>query len=142
LRRINRNGEAAKAAVLFRLAFRAAGASDNARLVSCARSQRGFDVVRLVMTWDIQSGKEQDYVEFAVSEFGPTMVRLGLQITDVWYTMAGEGPQIVVAGNMESADEVEKLLATEEFGELREKLLQYVEELKWRVTRPRQGPSL
>lgn len=94
------------------------------------------------MTWDIQSGKEQDYVEFAVSEFGPAMVRLGLQITDVWYTMAGEGPQIVVAGNMESADEVEKLLATEEFGELREKLLQYVEDLKWRVTRPRQGPSL
>jgi len=94
-------------------------------------------VVRLVMTWDIQSGKEQDYVEFAVSEFGPTMVRLGLQITDVWYTMAGEGPQIVVAGNMESAAQVEALLASAEFEALREKLLQYVEDLRWRITKAR-----
>lgn len=93
-------------------------------------------MVRLVMTWNIQSGKEQDYVEFAVSEFGPTMVRLGLDITDVWYTMAGQGPQIVVAGLMADAPSVEQLLGNGEFGELRDRLLQYVEDFHYRVTRP------
>lgn len=93
-------------------------------------------MVRLVMTWNIQSGKEQDYVEFAVSEFGPTMVRLGLDITDVWYTMAGQGPQIVVAGLMDDAPSVEQLLGNGEFGELRERLLGYVEDFRYRVTKP------
>lgn len=93
------------------------------------------------MTWDIQSGKEQDYVEFAVSEFGPTMVKLGLQITDVWYTMAGSGPQIVVAGLMEDALQVEILLASDEFAALRERLMQYVEGFRWRITRPPAGSN-
>jgi hypothetical protein len=89
------------------------------------------------MTWDIQSGKEQDYVEFAVGEFGPALQRLGLQITDVWYTMAGDGPQIVLAGLMESAEQVEQLMQAEDYLELQERLLQYVEDFRWRITRQR-----
>jgi hypothetical protein len=47
------------------------------------------------MSWDIKSGREQPYFEFVVREFAPGLMRLGLQPTEAWYTVYGEGPQIL-----------------------------------------------
>ena len=60
--------------------------------------------VKLVMTWDIQDGREREYIEFAVGEFGPGLLRLGLRITDAWYTQAGAGPQVTLGGLIDSAE--------------------------------------
>lgn len=92
--------------------------------------------VKLVMTWDIQEGKEREYIEFAVTEFGPGLQRLGLQITDAWYTQAGAGPQVVLGGLLASAEAARAFVASPEFQRLRDQLFEFVEDFRWRIIKP------
>jgi hypothetical protein len=92
--------------------------------------------VKLVMTWDIQDGKERDYIEFVVTEFGPGLLRLGMRITDAWYTQAGMGPQVIVGGLLESAAAARALMGSADFQRLRERLFEYVEDFHWRIAKP------
>lgn len=88
------------------------------------------------MTWDIQDGKEREYIEFVVTEFGPGLLRLGMRITDAWYTQAGAGPQVIVGGVLESAESARTLMGSAEFQRLRDQLATYIEDFRWRITTP------
>ena len=83
-------------------------------------------MIKLLMSWDIKPGKEQEYFEFVVQEFGPRMVRLGLQPTEAWYTAYGEGPQILAGGVTNDRAALDKILAGEDWQALHKKLLEYV----------------
>jgi hypothetical protein len=83
-------------------------------------------MVKLLMEWNIKSGQEQAYFEFVVQEFAPGLTRLGLQPTEAWYTVYGNGPQIltgVVASDLET---MQRILRSEEWGQLRDRMMQYV----------------
>ncbi len=92
--------------------------------------------IKLVMTWDIQDGKEREYIEFAVGEFGPGLMRLGMRITDAWYTQAGAGPQVTLGGLLDSAEAARMLMAGADFRRLSERLFEYVEGFQWRIVGP------
>ena len=51
---------------------------------------------KLLMTWNIIRGQEQAYVAFHAKEFVPGLMAFGLHPVDSWFTMYGEGPQVVV----------------------------------------------
>jgi len=95
--------------------------------------------VKLLMTWDIQPGREQDYFEFVVRDFVPGMQKLGMQPTDAWYTWYGDQPQIMAAVVMPSLDAMEKVLNSEDWDELTAKLLDYVEEFEYKIVPARGG---
>ncbi len=96
-------------------------------------------MVKLIMTWDIQEGREQAYIEFAVGELSPALSTLGFQIREVWYTQVGSGPEMVVVGLMPTRSEAQQLLASSEWQRLREQLTEFVENIKVKIVRP-QGP--
>ena len=82
--------------------------------------------VKLLMTWDIMPGREQDYFEFVVREFLPGMQNMGLEPSDAWFTVFGNQPQIMVAAQTDSLEAMEKLLGTPEWSTLTGRLLDYV----------------
>ncbi len=90
----------------------------------------------LIFSWNLQDGKEREFIEFYVSEFGPSIQRLGLQIKENWYTQAGAGPQVVLSGLMGSADAAQALIVGPDFARLRDRLFEYIEDFRWRVARP------
>jgi hypothetical protein len=90
-------------------------------------------VVKLVLTWDIQRGKTTQYVEFTVSEFFPALTRQGMTITDMWSTMVGGGPQILVAGTLPSMEAAQRLLFSSEYGELKRRLMQYIDNYAYAI---------
>ena len=96
-------------------------------------------MVKVIMTWDIQDGKEQEYIEFAVGELGPKLGAMGLQINDVWYTVAGNGPEMVVSGLMNNRRDAEGLFASREWGQMEKQLLTFVENVNIKFARPK-GP--
>lgn len=83
-------------------------------------------MIKLLMQWDIKSGREQPYFEFVVQEFAPGLMRLGLQPTEAWYTVYGKGPQILTGAVTEDQDTMRKILSTPEWRQLRDKLLEFV----------------
>jgi hypothetical protein len=59
--------------------------------------------------------------------------------TDAWYTAYGEGPQIMVGGVAPSLEAMGEFLASHEWQEISEKLMNYVENFAYKVIRARTG---
>ncbi len=93
-------------------------------------------MVKLLLTWDIADGKEAAYMEFVVHELGPGLSRLGLTITDAWYTIAGRGPQVILGGVAEDQQTMDRLLQHPEWHRLQQKLLDLVINYRVKLTTP------
>jgi hypothetical protein len=96
----------------------------------------GMAMVKLLLSWDISEGKEAGYMEFVVHEFGPVLSRLGLTITDAWYTIAGEGPQVIIGGVAEDRQVLDRVLQDPEWHKLQQKLLSYVVNYRIKIAAP------
>jgi hypothetical protein len=94
------------------------------------------------MTWDILPGREQEYFEFVVRDFIPSIQRLGLEPSDAWFTMYGEQPQILAAVKSPSMVALQKVLDSQEWKELTQQLLDYVEDFNYKVVNARTGFQL
>jgi hypothetical protein len=89
--------------------------------------------VKLLMSWDILPGQEQTYFEFAMQTFAPALMKMGWQPTEAWYTLYGDGPQILTGGITDTAEEMRDILDSPEWGDLRERLLEYVTNFEYKV---------
>ncbi len=89
--------------------------------------------VKLLMSWDIRPGQEQTYFEFAMQTFAPALMKMGWQPTEAWYTLYGDAPQILTAGITDSVDKMREILDSEEWEELRSRLLEYVTNFEYKV---------
>ncbi len=90
-------------------------------------------MVRLLMQWDIRVGREQDFSEFVVREFAPRLMQLGVEPSEVLYTMYGDGPQMLTLGAVESKEKAAEILQSSGWRKLHEKLLTYVTNYKHKV---------
>jgi hypothetical protein len=91
------------------------------------------------MTWDILPGREQDYFEFVVRDFIPAMQRLGMEVSDAWFTMYGDQPQILAAAQMPSINALNHVLQAPDWQELTNRLLDYVENFDYKIVQSRSG---
>lgn len=98
--------------------------------------------VKLLMTWDILPGREQEYFEFVVRDFIPAVQRLGMEPSDAWFTMYGEGPQIMAAVQIPSINSLQRIMASPDWQTLTRQLLDYVENFDYKVVQARSGFQL
>jgi hypothetical protein len=90
-------------------------------------------MVKLLMSWDIRPGKEESYFEFVVKQFSPKLLSLGVQPTDAWYTVYGEGPRILSGAVAEDLEAMNRVLVSEDWQDIERKLLKYVTNYKRKV---------
>ena len=95
--------------------------------------------VKLLMTWDILPGREQEYFEFVVRDWLPGIQKLGLEPADAWFTMYGEQPQIMASAQIASIARLQTILDSQEWDGLVKQLLDYVEDFKYKVVSARAG---
>lgn len=89
--------------------------------------------VKLLMTWNILPGHEQDYFEFVVRDFIPGVQKMGLELSDAWYTAYGNRPQILAAGQMPSIQAMKRLINSREWKELNARLLDLVDSYQFKI---------
>jgi hypothetical protein len=99
-------------------------------------------MIKLLMTWDIKPGRESEYLDFIVREFGPAMVQAGLQPTDAWYTIHGDGPQVLAGGVTDTLQKMHEILHSREWQELEAKLFAFVDNYKRRIVEATGGFQL
>ena len=92
-------------------------------------------MIKLLMSWDIKPGSETDYFEFIVKEFAPGMMKLGMQPTEAWYTVFGDGPQILQGSVTEDLPTMQAILETEEWQRLQNKLFKYITNFNSKIVR-------
>jgi len=92
-------------------------------------------MVKLLMSWDIKPGSESEYFEFIVREFAPGLMKLGIQPTEVWYTVVGNGPQILTGGVAEDLPTMRSILADKDWTKLQTKLFEYVTNFDYKIVK-------
>ncbi len=90
-------------------------------------------MVRLVFSWNIKTDEETAYFEFIVQEFAPKIMKMGIRLTEAWYTTYGEGPQIIMPGVVADGESLQQALDSEEWLELVEKLNDFVTDYRCRM---------
>lgn len=90
-------------------------------------------MVKLLMTWDIQPGRDAEYFEFVVREFVPGITRLGLQPTEAWFTIYGDRPQMLTGGITDSLESMRGILQSSEWQSLQGRLLQLVNNYRQKI---------
>ena len=90
--------------------------------------------VKLVMTWDILPGREEDYFEFHIQKFVPALEDMGLDLKEAWLTMYGkESPRRMaeaVIPDINKANDVLSSVKWDDFGDL---LDEFVENFDYKI---------
>ncbi|MSP12904.1 MAG: hypothetical protein EXR62_08095 [Chloroflexi bacterium] len=92
-------------------------------------------MVKLLTSWDIKPGKEEEYFEFVVKEMVPTMIKLGMQPTEAWYTQWGEAPQILAGWVADDRETIERALASDNWEEISQKLFRFVDNFARKIVK-------
>jgi len=90
-------------------------------------------MVKLLMSWDIQSGREAEYFQFIIQDFVPGLLKLGLQPTEVWFTAYGDCPQIQAGGLAPDVATIQNIVSGVEWHDLRQKLEDYVTDYQQKI---------
>ena len=98
--------------------------------------------VKLILRWDIQPDKESEYFEFLVHEFIPALNKLGVEDVLVWYTAFGECEQKMAEGTARSRDEMLRIVQSEEWLNLTEKLQTFVTDFDYKAIPATRGFQL
>jgi hypothetical protein len=91
------------------------------------------------MTWDILPGREQEYFEFVVRDFIPSLQRMGMEPSDAWFTMYGNQPQILAGAQSASINSLQRILSSPDWQNLTHQLLEYVENFQYKIVQARNG---
>lgn len=94
---------------------------------------------KLLLSWDIKPGRDQEYFEFIVREFAPGITKLGLKPTEAWFAVYGDCPQILMEGITDDLETMRALLASETWEQLYEKLQTYVDGYQQKIVRANAG---
>jgi len=90
---------------------------------------------KLLMSWNIRTGREAEYFEFVVKEFAPGLMQLGLQPMEAWYTVYGDSPQILTGSVAEDTQTIQRILSSDEWRELHQKLEEYITDYRHKIIR-------
>ena len=75
-------------------------------------------MLKVVISYDMQEGREQDCQEYLVNQLAPGLAKLGFQMSDVWYTVWGQSPQITSGGDIEDLAEARGIFLSSDWESL------------------------
>jgi hypothetical protein len=95
--------------------------------------------VKVIMTWDVVGGRDQEYFEFMIREFLPGAQKLGFELSDAWATYYGDQPQILVAAVVPTRRSAEHIMSSAEWGSLNNRLMDFVTNYTFKIVPARGG---
>lgn len=89
--------------------------------------------VKIMLTYDIIPQMAEDYYEFMLGELVPAVESMGLTMSEVWHTAAGNYPLRLITFVADDRGAAEHVLACAEFYSLEERLMNYVSNYSLRM---------
>jgi hypothetical protein len=86
--------------------------------------------------WDIIPGKEEEYTQFAINHYIPTMKKIGINPVGGFHVVVGEGPRIISVGAVDSLQKLQNALETEEYEKITAQIQRYVINYFSRILKP------
>ena len=75
-------------------------------------------MVKVLISYDMMAGKEQEAQDFLINKMAPGLARLGFRISDVQYTIWGNSPQTLSGGEVENLEQAQKIFLSDSWERL------------------------
>ena len=98
--------------------------------------------VKLLISYNVKSGREEEYYRFIMGEFLPTAQSIGLKLVEAWQTIWGDYPQRLIEMAVDSQKELKEILASERWREIETKLEDHVSDYQRVAVADRSGFQL
>ncbi|RMG95266.1 MAG: hypothetical protein D6706_12485 [Chloroflexi bacterium] len=95
--------------------------------------------VKLLLSYEVLPQMSQEYYQFVMSQYLPTMQAMGLQLSEAWHTAYGDAPNRLIGFVAADLETVQSLLRNEQWRVLNEQLEQYVTDFHYKVIPYRGG---
>ena len=95
--------------------------------------------VKLLMSYDILAETQQAYYEFVLREFIPKAQEMGLAISEAWHTAYGDYPTRMTGFVAPDSETLNKILQSNEWADLRDRLDPFVTNLRFKIVPYRDG---
>lgn len=92
-------------------------------------------MLKVLISYDMRSGKEQECQEALVNKVAPSLARLGFNVADVWYTVWGAPPQILSGGEVKDMDDARRIFLSSEWREIANVMEPLTENFRVRVVK-------
>lgn len=92
-------------------------------------------MLKVKITYDMREGREQEAQDYLVNKLAPGLAKLGIRVSDVWYTVWGSSPQITSGGEVEDLDKVRDIFASYEWDKLVTGMAELTQNFRVQVTR-------
>lgn len=91
--------------------------------------------MKLMMTWDMLPGHEEEYFEFHIQKFIPTLEHLGVTLHEAWLTVYSENdqPRLMAEGVVNSYAAAQRALGSSEWLELSNQIEDLVENFNYKI---------
>ena len=92
-------------------------------------------MLKVKISYDMREGHEQECQEYLVNKLAPGLAKLGLRVSDVWYTVWGNSPQITSGGEVKDIDKARDIFLSREWEKLAEGMGDLTNNFKVQVVR-------
>ena len=91
---------------------------------------------KVLLTWNIQSGIEREHFQ-RIRAFVSKLSALGLDLSDAWYTLYGDAPQVLLGIESQRGQEAQlhNVLTSKEWNELLDELRPYITDYVQRIVK-------
>ncbi|MCA9923910.1 MAG: hypothetical protein KC421_16145 [Anaerolineales bacterium] len=88
---------------------------------------------KLLLTYEVKSEIAQEYRQFLLGRYVPSMNNLGLQMSEAWHTAYGDAPNRLIGFVCRDRDTIYDLLDNQTWLELNERLQEFVTDFSYKV---------
>jgi len=99
-------------------------------------------MMKVLISYDMQKGKEQECQEYLVNKMAPGLGRLGFRFSDVWYTIWGKSPQILGGGEVKDQAQAQAIFTSDAWKRMSHDMEQMTENFKLRLVQSRSGTTV
>lgn len=98
--------------------------------------------LKLLLSYDVRTEALQEYYQFVMGSYVPSMQEMGLQMSEAWHTAYGDSPNRLIGFVCENQEIMSNLLGSEKWLSLNEQLQQFVSSFSYKVIPYRGGFQL
>lgn len=98
--------------------------------------------VKLLLSYEMKPEAQQEYYQFVMGQFIPTLQSMGLQMSEAWHTAYGDAPNRLIGFVCRDRQTMEELLDGETWDSLSDQLEKFVADLDYKVIPFRDGFQL
>lgn len=102
----------------------------------------GSHGVKLLLEYEVSPDTVQEYYQFVMGHYVPTLQSMGLQMSEAWHTAYGNAPNRLIGFVSGDWDTMNALLDSDTWLELNAELEKYVSDFQFKVVPYRGGFQL